>query len=205
MDYRQPVQALIPGVQGEVLAVLAATETELTMRTVAALAGVSVNRAVTVLNGLVDLGVVRRRDAGRSALVVLDRENEVGRLVTSLGSLQTRVADRLGKAARSIRPRPASLMLFGSLAAGTASADSDVDVLAVRPAGVEEDDGQWLESLGAWGDLATRIVGNPVNTVVVGEREVAGLLRGRRPLWKEIRETGIVLVGMSLDEVGSAA
>ncbi|MGH9091878.1 MAG: nucleotidyltransferase domain-containing protein [Acidimicrobiales bacterium] len=205
MDYRQPVQALIPGVQGRVLAVLAGTDAELTMRTVATLAGVSVNRAVAVLNALVELGVVRRRDAGRSALVALDRENEVGRLVASLGSLQAPVVGRLRREAQRIRPRPVSLVLFGSLAAGTASAKSDVDVLAVRPAGVEEEDGGWLGSLGSWGDLASRIVGNPVNAIVVGEGEVPGLLRGRRRLWREIAETGVVLLGSGLDDVGTAA
>jgi predicted nucleotidyltransferase len=205
MDYRRPVQVLIPGVQGEVLAVLAATETELTMRTVAKLAGVSVNRAVSVLNGLIELGVVRRRDAGRSALVALDRENEAARLVASLAGLQAGLLDRLRRTARSIRPQPASLVLFGSLATGTATAGSDVDVLAVRPAGVEADDERWTESLGAWGDRATRIVGNPVNFVVVGEAEVPGLLRRRQKLWREIAETGIVLVGSSLNALGAAA
>jgi len=205
VDFRHPVQVVIPGVQGQVLAVLAATDTELTMRTVAKLGGVSVNRAVAVLNDLVELGVVRRRDVGRSALVALDRENEVGRLVTALAAVRSAIIERLRRAARSIRPHPASLVLFGSLAIGTASSDSDVDMLAVRHAGVREDDEKWLESLGAWGDRATRIVGNPVNFVVVGEEEVPALLGGRQRLWREIAETGIVLVGSGLDELGTAA
>lgn len=205
MDFRHPVQVVIPGVQGQVLAVLAATETELTMRTVAKLAGVSVNRAVTVLNDLVELGVVRRRDAGRSALVSLDRENEVGRMVVSLAAVRLAAIERLRRTARSIRPHPASLVLFGSMARGTADADSDVDVLAVRPTGVPEDGEEWTGSLGAWGDRAARIVGNPVNFVVVGEDEVSGLLAAGQGLWKEIAETGIVLTGSSLERLGRAA
>jgi Nucleotidyltransferase domain len=203
MDFRHPVQVVIPGVQGQVLAVLAATETELTMRTVAKLAGVSVNRAVTVLNSLVGLGVVRRRDAGRSALVALERDNEVGRLVASLAAVRSAAIERLRRTARSIRPHPASLVLFGSLARGTADAGSDVDVLAVRPTGIPGDGEQWLENLGAWGDRAARIVGNPVNFVVVGEDEVPGLLGGRQRLWREIVETGIVLIGSGLTELGA--
>jgi hypothetical protein len=46
VDYANPVEVVIPGVQGKVLGVLARTETELTMTTVAKLAGVSINRAV---------------------------------------------------------------------------------------------------------------------------------------------------------------
>ncbi|HVX22755.1 MAG TPA: nucleotidyltransferase domain-containing protein [Acidimicrobiales bacterium] len=204
MDFRRPVQAVIPGVQGQVLAVLAVTETELTMRTVAKLAGVSVNRGVTVLNDLVELGIVRRRDAGRSALVSLDRENEVGRMVASLAAVRSAVIERLRRTARSIRPQPASLVLFGSLATGTADTGSDVDVVAVRRAGVDVDEEGWLDSLGAWGDRSARIVGNPVNFVVVGEEEVAELLSGRQRLWRKIAETGIVLAGFDLAELGKA-
>lgn len=205
MDFRHPVQVVIPGVQGQVLAVLAATETEFTMRTVAKLAGVSVNRAVTVLNGLVELGVVRRRDAGRSALVALDRENEAGRLIASLAAVRSAVIEKLRRTARSIRPHPASLVLFGSIARGTSDADSDIDVLVVRPTGVPEDGELWLESLGAWSERAARIAGNPVNFIVIGEDEVLGLLGSRQRLWREIAETGIVLIGTGLDELGTAA
>jgi len=60
MDYVNPVEALIPGVQGRVLTVLARTEAELTMRSVAELAGVSANQATVVLNRLVRLGLVER-------------------------------------------------------------------------------------------------------------------------------------------------
>lgn len=60
VDYPQPVEALIPGVPGRVLGVLARTESQLTMRTVARLARVGVNRAAVVRNALVSLGVVER-------------------------------------------------------------------------------------------------------------------------------------------------
>lgn len=198
MDYRRPVQTVIPGVQGEVLAVLAATEAELTMRTVAGLAGVSVNRAVSVLNDLVGLGVVRRRDAGRAALVSLDRENEVARLVVAISDVREAVLGRLRHEARSIRPEPASIVLFGSLAAGTSTRDSDVDVLVVRAMHVSEDDGRWLESLGGWVDRAARIVGNPVNPIVIGESDVGALLHRQDSLWGEIAETGVLVGGSDL-------
>lgn len=62
MDYRRPVEALIPGVQGRVLGVLARTSTDLTMRAVAELGGVSPQQASVVIGKLVELGVVERRD-----------------------------------------------------------------------------------------------------------------------------------------------
>lgn len=169
------------------------------------LAGVSVNRAVSVLNELVRLGLARRRDVGRSALVSLDRENEAGRLIVALTDVRDAVLRRLRQGARGIRPAPASIVAFGSFAAGTATRDSDVDVLAVRAKDVPEDNGEWLDSLGHWVDRAARITGNPVNLLLVGESELPGLLDRRGSVWGEMAENGIVLAGSALQDLASVA
>ena len=65
MDFVRPVEAVIPGTQGRVLAVLAETTAELNLRTVARLASVSPAQASRVLPGLVELGLVDRREADR--------------------------------------------------------------------------------------------------------------------------------------------
>ena len=96
MEYGNPVEAVIPGVQGRVLTVLARTEAELTMRSVAELAGVSANQATVVLNRLVRLGLVERRDVGAAALVRLVRENEAARSVLALVDLRDGVLARPG-------------------------------------------------------------------------------------------------------------
>jgi predicted nucleotidyltransferase/predicted transcriptional regulator len=201
VDYVRPIQALVPGVQGEILAVLAATDAELTMRTVATLAGVSANRATSILNHLIELGVVRRRDVGRSALVTLDRENEVGRLIVALSEVRDSAIARMRELARFISPAPVSLVVFGSFARGTAGIGSDVDVVAVRPSDVGGDQDPWMESLGHWTDKVTRLVGNPVRLVLVGEGEVPRLLRQSQSMWADALEEGIVLCGVRLDGV----
>lgn len=48
------------------------------------------------------------------------------------------------------------------------------------------------------------VVVGVVVVVVVGEDEVPGLLGGRQRLWREIAETGIVLIGPGLAELGTA-
>ena len=133
MDYENPVEALIPGVQGRVLTVLARTEVELTMRSVAEVAEVSANQATVVLNRLVRLGLVERRNVGAAALVRLVRENEAARSVLSLVNLRQGVLARFEGEARKIRPAPTCLAVFGSFARGEAHENSDVDVLAVPP------------------------------------------------------------------------
>jgi predicted nucleotidyltransferase len=205
MDYITPIETLIPGVQGRVLGVLTRTETELTMRTVAKLADVSVNRAVSVLNRLIGLGLVERRDVGSAALVRLDRDNEAAKVIMALGNLRQHALDRLQARAKAIRPAPASLIVFGSFARGEAADLSDLDVVAVRRLEVREDDRTWIESLGHWVGQASRIVGNPVNLLTVGEHEVAGLLRRQQSVWSQIAKEGIVLLGSGLKEDNSVA
>ena len=205
MDYVSPVEALIPGVQGRVLTVLARTEAELTMRSVAELAGVSANQATVVLNRLVRLGIVERRDVGASALVRLVRENEAARSVLSLVDLRQGVLARLAGEARKIRPAPACLVVFGSFARGDAHENSDIDVLAVPPSEAQVDDGRWTAALGQWSDRAARIAGNPVNLLEATMDELPKLVRREREPWRTIVEEGVVLVGDIPSEIRAAS
>ena len=195
MDFRDPVEAVIPGAQGRVLTVLARTEAELTMRAVAELAGVSANQTTVVLNRLVRLGLVERRDVGSAGLVRLIRDNEAARAVLALADLQRGVLARLAGEARKIRPAPACLVVFGSFARGDAHENSDIDVLAVRPLGPKVDDGRWTTALGLWTDRASWIAGNPVNLLDVTMVELSSLVRREREPWRTIVEEGVVLVG----------
>ena len=200
MDYVHPVEMVIPGVQGRVLAVLARTESELTMRTVAELAGVSANRATAVLNHLVHLGLVERREVGSAALVRLVRENEAARSVLALVDLQEGVTARLRAEAENIQPAPASLVVFGSFVRGEARDDSDIDVLAVPPHGEHGASNLWATTLGAWCEEATRVAGNPVNLLEATGEELPKLVSSGSPVWRAIVEDGVVLAGVHPSE-----
>ena len=205
MNYQRSVEALIPGVQGRVLGVLARTETEMTIRTVASLADASPQQATVVVSHLVDLGVVSRREAGSSSLVRLERENEAARVVLALARLQGSTMDRLTDAAGHVEPAPVSLIVFGSFARGQADTESDLDVLAVRSSQVAADDNEWIDSLGRWEADARKIVGNPVNMMVVSFDEVPALLRRRSGPWQTIAREGIPLLGSPLSALASVA
>jgi predicted nucleotidyltransferase len=198
VDYVRPVEAVIPGVQGRVLGVLARTEAELTMRTVAKLAGVGVQQTSVVLRRLVELGIVARREAGSAALVRLERESEVVQVVLALAQLRERVLDRLRAEACRITPAPAALITFGSFVRGEAVEESDLDVLAIRPRGVSAHDDGWTDSLGRWQDRARRIVGNSVNLLELSSEELGDRRIRRGPLWQSITEEGVVLAGTRL-------
>ena len=198
MDLAQPVQAVIPGVQGRILGVLAQTSAELNLRTIARLSGVSIAQASRVLPNLVGLGMVERRDVPPSTLFRLREEHVASRAVLALAGARQTVLEQLGQTASALGPGPASLIVFGSLARGEARADSDIDVIVVRPAEVAEEDEGWASAIEEWRRNARRLTGNAVEMIEVGEHEIARLLESREPLWMEVAREGLVIFGCSL-------
>ncbi len=177
----------------------------MTIRTVAKLAAASPQQASVVVARLVELGIVARREAGSSALIRLERENEAARLVLALARVQDSALARLAEAARRIEPVPANLTLFGSFARRGAVASSDIDVLAVRPEGVAVDDADWIDALGRWEVAARKIAGNPVKMLIVSLEELPTLLRRRTGPWRAILHEGVPLIGAPISALASVA
>jgi predicted nucleotidyltransferase len=194
VDYSRPLEAVIPGTAGKVLGVLARTHAELPIRRVAQLAGVSRDRASIEIRRLVALGIVSRREVAGASLVKIERTNAAASALLALADARATAISRLSELAKSIKPAPASLVLFGSFARGTDDAESDLDVLAVRSDDVEPDDPSWLDSFGNWQDLARVAVGNPVNVIETSRHELPALAR-TRSLWRTIVDEAITLAG----------
>lgn len=201
MDFRRPVEAVIPGVQGRLLAVLAETTAALNLRTLARLSGVSPAQASRVLPDLVTLGVVERREAPPSALFALVAGNVAGRLVQALSRSRDTVLDDLGALADLMDPGPVSVIVFGSLARGEADALSDVDVVLVRPNHIGEDDERWGSALAEWRTAARRLTGNTIQVIEVDGSEVSRRLRRPTALWADVLREGIVVHGSSIESL----
>lgn len=200
MDFSRPVEAVVGGVQGRLLAVLAEVTTPLTLRTLARLADVSPAQASRVLPRLVDLGMVERREVPPASQFLLVRENVAAQLILALADAGTTVLQRMGEAAADIRPAPRAIVVFGSFARGEAD-ESDIDVLVVRPDDIDEDDQRWSESLEAWRRQVRAIAGNGVEMLEASAADATAKLRGRSELWRDIRRDGIVVHGAELQEL----
>jgi DNA-binding transcriptional ArsR family regulator len=204
MDFVRPVEAVIPGVQGRVLAVLAETTAELNLRTIARLSGVSHAQVSRVLPGLVELGLVERREAPPSSLFRLVPEHVATGPLIALSRGLDRVVTEMGRAAAVLPVAPVSLIVFGSLARGEADAESDIDTVFVRPVGVDESDEAWADSVEQWRSQIRRVSGNPVEVFEVGFEEIGARLRSGQAVWRDIRREGIVVHGRALDELAEA-
>lgn len=198
MDFVRPVQAVIPGAQGRILAVLAETTAELNLRSIARLSGVSLAHASRLMPMLIELGVVDRREVPPSALFRFVPENVAARVITSLSRSRQVVLDEMATVAADLVVPPTSIVVFGSFARGEADSKSDIDIVVVRPIIVDEEDLAWRRGLDQWRRDVSRVAGNRVEMVEVGEAELPGLLRGRKPLWADLQRDGVVVFGSSL-------
>lgn len=203
MDFTRPLEAIIPGARGRVLAVLVETTAELNLRTIAQLSGVSQAQASRVLPGLVELGVVERREVPPSSLFRLVPEHIASRAICDLARSTESVLGELGRSAGALPVPPVSVIVFGSFARGEARADSDIDVVVVRPSSVDEDDEQWVASIERWRTEAGQLTGNTVEVLELGDDEVARRLEGRGRLWSDIRRDGRVVHGAGIDALGN--
>jgi predicted nucleotidyltransferase len=200
VDFKRPVQAVVPGSQGRILAVLAETTGELSLRTIARLAGVSPAQASRILPQLVRLGIAERREVPPTALFRFVHENVASRFVLGLSRSRDYVLGELGRRAETLAVRPLSVVVFGSLARGEADEGSDIDVLIVRPEGIDDDD-NWSASVEQWRRSARLLTGNRVELLEADASEVGRLLRSQKPLWKDIVQEGVVVFGTGLDQL----
>ncbi len=203
----RPVEAVIPGATGRLLAALGRVETELPVSTVANIAGVGRTRASGIMAELSALGVVERREVGRTVLVSLARHSAAGELIDRLAHLDSEVIARLRSLATKIGPAPETLLVFGSFARGEADADSDLDVLAVRSPTADPE--KWAASLSGFAEQAQALAGNQVQLIDYDleelRREAGPKSKGGRDFWRAVRRDAVVLVGSQIDDLVGGA
>jgi predicted nucleotidyltransferase len=199
VDFAEPIQALIPGATGRVLSVLAHTTREMSARSIARVAAVSPAQAARVLPRLAELGLVTRRDVPPASLYRLASEHIAADAIGALARLPSTFIERFGSDIQRLRPRPACVAAFGSFARHRARADSDIDLLVVRPSGLNEEDAEWRATIDHIREHGRALAGNPIEVLEVGQAEVRSLIRSKRPLWREIVRDAVLVSGPPLN------
>jgi predicted nucleotidyltransferase len=103
------------------------------------------------------LGLIERRPAGRAHLVALIEESPVTESLREIERSHERSVERLRRAARSIKPAPEFMALYGSWARGEATEASDLDVAVIAEGAGDRE--ALLEALDEWSGLAKRVTG----------------------------------------------
>lgn len=191
MDLGSPVLDIAPAVRGALLQALARLEQPITRRQLAAAAGVAPGNASAVIEELIQSGLVSETVAGRSSMVVLNRSHLAAGPVLALAGLRGELIRRL-RERLSAWPDLHGAWLFGSVARGDASSDSDIDLLIVA------DDLQSRELHDRLSHLHADVrswTGNDLQLVEHSPSSWRKLVRAKNPLIEQIRLDGIVLAG----------
>lgn len=205
MDFVHPLQSVIPGVQGRILAVLAETTGELNLRAIASIADVSEAQTSRVLPDLVAIGLVERREAPPSALFRLARDHVAAGPILALARTRDRMIEEMRQIAENLSVAPVSVIVFGSFARGEADAESDIDTVLVRPSGVGESDEPWSDTVQQWIDRVSDVSGNGVEVLEVSEDELPAKLDGGGSVWQEIKRDALLIHGTPLATFRSVA
>jgi predicted nucleotidyltransferase len=197
MDLSNPSEAVLPSVRGAVLRVLARTDAPMSGREVAATSGqrVGYRRVSQVLGELVDSGFVLRESHPPAYLYRLNRDHVAAEPVLMLADLRGRLLCRITETVGSWEPAPEALWLFGSAARGEGTADSDIDLLVVRPSAIDGDDPTWRRQLD---DLAERVSawsGNDCQMLEYTSGELTTLVDADDQLIAELRREAIAIAG----------
>jgi predicted nucleotidyltransferase len=202
VDIARPYATVAPGIEGEVLMVLARTTGPLTGRQIAGLARRGTSPSVSAaLDRLVEQGLVYRQEAGPAYLHTLNRDHVAAPVVEELAGLRAELLARLRDALARWQPPPVHASMFGSAARADGDRSSDIDLLIVRPNAVEEEDSAWQAQLDALGRDVHAWTGNHAGIAELAEADLVQLRSDPPPILANLRADGIDLAGLPVRDL----
>lgn len=200
MNVSHPFRALFPALDGVVLSVLARTTRPRTGREIARISERSPAGVRSVLERLVEQGLVDCERAGNAFVYTLNRDHLAAPAVEDLVDLRLKLLERLRRQIGDWSIAPVHSSLFGSAARGDGDEGSDIDLLVVRPGDVAEDDPTWRAQLDELAEGVRRWTGNHAGIVELSTKQLASLKRRRPPVLRELDTDAVTLFG---PEVGT--
>lgn len=202
MDVAHPYKSVSPTLDGDVLRVLARTTGVLTGREVAALTGRRSHSGVLdALNRLTEHGLVDRVEMNRAYLFTLNREHLAAPAVELLMEMRAELLRRIRGVLDSWEIAPANVSMFGSAARGDGGTASDIDLLVIRPGGVDDDNTTWRTQLADLKDQIRRWTGNYAQIVELADEELDRLRGDDRAIVAALRSDALVLHGSDISTI----
>ena len=193
MELSRPLLTVTPTLDGDVLAVLARHDAIFTTGQLhRVLVRHSEEGIRKVLRRLAKQGVVQADRVGNAFAYRLNRDHLAAEHIIGLARLREALLSRLEARLAIWDVPPAYAAIFGSAAQGSMTVDSDLDLLLVRPDGVDGD--LWSRQVDDLVTDVTRWVGNDTRPLEFTVSEVA--TRGRdEPVLRDVLNEGLTVAG----------
>lgn len=203
MDLSNPLAAITPTLDARVLQVLATTTAGCTAAEVHRRLGRGSDEGVRkVLGRLAGQGVVDVETVARSSLYRLNRRHLAADHIIGLTLLRDELVRRLSNQLMGWEVAALHAGLFGSFARGEADAESDVDVLLVRPRQLADDDDEtWLAQVDTLDRSIVAWTGNDAHVVDLTPGTLRRMVLDGDPLVDSWRADDVHLVGERISEL----
>ncbi|KZB83815.1 nucleotidyltransferase domain-containing protein [Amycolatopsis regifaucium] len=171
MDLSRPLMTVTPTLDGDVLVVLANHDGIFTTGQLHRLLARHSEEGIRkVLRRLTKQGVVLSDRVGNAFAYRLNREHLAAEHIVGLARMRKTLLERIEDRLESWEIPPVYAAVFGSVARGEMTEDSDVDLLLIRPDDVEDD--LWETQVHELAVEVTRWVGNDTRPLEFTEAEL---------------------------------
>jgi predicted nucleotidyltransferase/biotin operon repressor len=191
MDFSQPFRVVTPTLDGPVLRVLARTTQPMTRQQVADLVGEASEAGVRkVLRRLAEQGVVIEQRIGTHYSYVGNRERILWPAVEVFMSAADRLDTTIREHVVAWEVPALSVELFGSVAsvaAGTSTADSDIDLMVYRPSLTDDQVELWDGQVAELRMAVERWTGNACEVLEIDPRTLVKMAAEDEPVLKAPR------------------
>jgi len=192
MQLQHPFRTITPTIDGDVLRVLAGSDSWFTVARIRSLAGSGSPEGIRrVLRRLAEQGVVDTQPAGKAVLHKLNRDHLAAPAILDLSRLDRELHDRIRATLAAFRVAPRFAVLFGSGARLSMRLDSDLDLLLVRDRPASD---EWSDDVSELTRRIHRWTGNDPRIIEYGRDDIRGAA-AEEPLLESIADEGIVLTG----------
>ena len=186
MMFGEPFGGLFPGARGAVLSVLLRTDAPLTGRQVHNMVrdNFSLSPVQQALKALATLGLVETRVVGRAGVHTINDDHaaipHLRALADPVGILRTTIDEAIDSHVQTV-------ILFGSIARGESTGDSDIDLAVIASA-------KWERRI-ELEDYVRAKLGNDCEVLLFTEAEFETLAAKSEPVVADILRDGIALFG----------
>jgi predicted nucleotidyltransferase len=197
MDIGHPTLGLLAEPSGSILAALARSADGFSGRKIERLIDATSHSAVRrALAQLVEVGLVRTTEAGKAILYSLNRAHVLWGPLELMLESNDRIQEAVAKLAKQLGGPNVSLSFFGSVARGSATSTSDVDIALILPNGTNQVERDRL--IDAIHERINLMTGNTAQVFDVTRDELTQMVRNEDPLVHSWRDDAITVTGPSL-------
>ncbi|MEV4260783.1 nucleotidyltransferase domain-containing protein [Kribbella sp. NPDC049584] len=140
-------------------------------------------------------GVVIAEPAGRARLYTLNRDHVAAAAIDQLARLRDVLLERIKAEAETWTIPAKAIWLFGSTARGQGDADSDLDLLIVRPDDVDDSEPGWVEQVETLSAHASLWSGNSCEVIEYSAQEIRDLINHGERIVTELRRDALPIAG----------